>query len=59
MFSVMICIFNWEEFIYGTFEDCIDGFAILIIAPLISESLLGNIFVTIVIFQKCLDTISS
>ena len=21
--SVMICIFNCEEFIYGTFEDCV------------------------------------
>ena len=24
--SVMICIFNWEEFIYGMFEDCISLF---------------------------------
>ena len=24
--NVMICIFNWEEFIYGMFEDCIGLF---------------------------------
>ena len=24
--SVMICIFSWEEFIYGLFEDCIGLF---------------------------------
>ena len=33
-------------------------FAILTIAPLISESLLGNIGVTMKIFQKCLGTYS-
>ena len=43
--SVMICIFNWEKFIYGTFEDCI---------ALISESLVGNTSVTMSILQKCL-----
>ena len=32
--NTMICIFNREEFIYRTFEDCIAAF--------ISESLLGN-----------------
>ena len=39
--GVLICIFKGEEFIYGTFEDWIDlgNFAI---APLVSESLLGN-----------------
>ena len=34
-------------------------FAILTIAPLISESLLGNNPVTMAILQKCLGTISS
>ena len=30
--GVVICIFSWEEFFDGTFEDCI-GFLILTIAP--------------------------
>ena len=34
------------------------AFAILIVAPLISESLLGNTRVTMTIPQKCLDTFS-
>ena len=39
----LICIFNGEEFIYGTFELRIElVFAILTTAPLISEYLLGN-----------------
>ena len=37
----LTCIFNKEEFIYRTFEDCI-GLSILTIVPLISASLLGN-----------------
>ena len=36
----MICIFNWGEFIYGTFEDYL-GLLILTIAHFISESLLA------------------
>ena len=39
--SVSVCILFWEEFIYVTFEIAL-VFAILTIAPLISESLLGN-----------------
>ena len=34
------------------------AFAILIVAPLISESLLGNARVTMTILQNCLDTFS-
>ena len=43
---------------YGALEDCI-GFAVLTIAPLISESLLGNTSVTMAIHQKYLGTFSS
>ena len=43
--SVMICIFNYEEFLCGTFEDCL-VFVIFIIAPVVSESLLGNTRIT-------------
>ena len=53
--SVMIYIFNWEEVIYETFEDCI-GLSILTIAPLTSEFLLGNTRVIMAILRKCLGT---
>ena len=39
--SVMICLFNYEEFIYST------------ISPLISECLLDNTPATMAILQKC------
>ena len=52
----MICIFNWEEFIYAGRLRIELVFLILNIAPFISESLLGNTPVTMAIFQKCLGT---
>ena len=55
--SVMICIFNCEEFT-GPLRIVL-VFAILTISPLISESLQVNTPVTIAILQKCLGTISS
>ena len=55
--SVMVCIFNCEDFIYGTFEDC-NGLFNFTIAPLFSESLLGNTHVSMEIPQKCLGTFS-
>ena len=51
-------IFNWEEFIYRTFEDCI-GLFNSHYCFFISESLLGNTPITMAIFQKCLGTFSS
>ena len=57
LLSVMICIFNCEEFMYGPFEDCI-GLRNSYYCSLISESLLGNARVTMIILQKCLGTFS-
>ena len=51
----MICIFNYEEFFTGRLMIVL-VFAIITIAPFISESLLGNTRVTMAIFQKCLGT---
>ena len=55
--SAMICILNCEELICGTLRIVL-VFAILTIAPFISESLLGNTPITMVILQKCLGTFS-
>ena len=57
--SFMICIFNSEEFNYGTFEDSIGLFNSLYRSFFVSEPLLGNNPVTMAILQKCLGTFSS
>ena len=51
----MICIFKCEELFTGRLRIAF-VFAILTIAPAISESLLGNNPVTMAILQKCLGT---
>ena len=58
LFGYYLDIFIWEEFIYGHLRIVL-SFPILTIAPLISESLLGNPPVTMTILQKCLGTVSS
>ena len=55
----MTCIFNSEEFIYGTVLRIVLVFVILTNAPLISEPLLDSILVTMAILQRCLGATSS
>ena len=57
--SVMICIFNCEEFSFTGRFRVVLVFAILTVAPLVSESLLGNTPLTMAILQKCMGTFSS
>ena len=52
--SVMTCIFNCEEFIYGTFEDCIG----LRNSHYCSSYFRISTRVTMGILHKCLDTFS-
>ena len=52
----MICTFNSEDFIYGTFEDYIGLFNSHYRSFFVSEPLLGNTPVTMAILQKCLWT---
>ena len=54
----VICIFNSEEFIYGTFADFI-GLCSFDYCSFILESLLDKTAVTMAILQKCLDTFLS
>ena len=56
LINVMICIFDCEEFVHGTFEDCIGFCNSHTIATFISESLLGKNRVTMAILQNCLGT---
>ena len=53
----MMYVFNCEEFIYGTFEDCIGLYNSHYFSSY-SESLLGNIHFTMAMLQKCC-TVSS
>ena len=50
--GVMICIFSHEEFIYIGCLRIVLIFVILTIAPVISESLLGNNCVTVTILKN-------
>ena len=55
----MICIFLTVKILFTGRLIHVLVFAILTIAPLISESLQGNTCNTMVILQKRMDTISS